>query len=109
MDLGLSGLKVIMGGATRGISRAAAELFAAEGAQLGLFSRNGDALEEFNSELGGKAVTREFTLEDREGTAGATSPVMPGTDRRHRRMWPRGTRSAPRRASPLLRIVLPLA
>ena len=67
MDLGLSGLKVIMGGATRGISRAAAELFAAEGAQLGLFSRNGEALEEFNSELGGKAATREFTLEDREG------------------------------------------
>lgn len=67
MDLGLLGLKVIMGGATRGISRAAADLFAAEGAQLGLFSRNGEALEEFNSELGGKAATREFTLEDREG------------------------------------------
>lgn len=66
MDLGLSGLKVIMGGATRGISRAAAQLFAAEGAELGLFSRNGDALEELKEEIGGKVVTREFVLEDRD-------------------------------------------
>lgn len=67
MDLGLSGLKVIMGGATRGISRAAAQLFAAEGAELGLFSRNGDALEDLKEEIGGKVVTREFVLEDRDG------------------------------------------
>ena len=67
MDLGLKGLKVIIGGATRGISRASAELFAAEGCELGLFSRNGDALEDLKQELGGKVVTQEFVLEDREG------------------------------------------
>lgn len=65
MDLELTGKKVIIGGATRGISRATAKLFAAEGAELGLFSRNGDALDELKEELGGKVVTREFTWEDR--------------------------------------------
>lgn len=67
MDLGLKGLKVIIGGATRGISKATAELFAAEGCDLGLFSRNGDALEDLKQELGGKVVTREYVMEDREG------------------------------------------
>nr|WP_087572889.1 SDR family oxidoreductase [Sphingomonas sp. CDS-1] len=67
MDLELSGLKVILGGATRGISREIAKLLAAEGAELGLFSRNGDALEDMKEELGGKIVAREFVLEDRDG------------------------------------------
>lgn len=67
MDLGLSGLKVILGGATRGISRETAKLFAAEGATLGLFSRNGDALDDLKAELGGTVETQEYVLEDREG------------------------------------------
>lgn len=67
MDLGLSGLKVILGGATRGISLETARLLAAEGASLGLFSRNGDALDELKQELGGTVETQEFVLEDREG------------------------------------------
>ncbi|WIA55297.1 SDR family oxidoreductase [Sphingobium sp. WTD-1] len=67
MDLGLAGKKVILGGATRGISRATAQLLAAEGAQLGLFSRNGDALDDLKAELGGTVVKREFVLEERDG------------------------------------------
>lgn len=67
MDLGLTGKKVILGGATRGISRATAQLLAAEGAQLGLFSRNGDALDDLKAELGGTVVKREFVLEERDG------------------------------------------
>ncbi|WP_298400515.1 SDR family NAD(P)-dependent oxidoreductase [Sphingobium sp.] len=67
MDLGLSGLKVILGGATRGISRETAKLLAAEGATLGLFSRNGDALDDLKAELGGTVETQEYVLEDREG------------------------------------------
>jgi NAD(P)-dependent dehydrogenase (short-subunit alcohol dehydrogenase family) len=67
MDLELAGKKVIIGGATRGISRATAKLFADEGAELGLFSRNGDALDDLKEELGDKVVTREFVWEDREG------------------------------------------
>lgn len=66
MDLGLSGKKVIIGGATRGISAATARLLAAEGAELGLFSRNGDALEDLKEELGGKVVVREFVHENRD-------------------------------------------
>jgi NAD(P)-dependent dehydrogenase (short-subunit alcohol dehydrogenase family) len=67
MDLGLAGKKVILGGATRGISLATARLLAAEGAHLGLFSRNGDALDDLKAELVGTVVTREFVLEDRDG------------------------------------------
>jgi len=70
MDLGLRGLKVIVGGATRGISKATATLLAQEGCDLGLFSRNGAALARMEQELGshgGKVATQEFVLEDREG------------------------------------------
>ncbi|MGK2908262.1 MAG: SDR family NAD(P)-dependent oxidoreductase [Sphingobium sp.] len=67
MDLGLAGKKVILGGATRGISRETAKLLAAEGASLGLFSRNGDALDDLKEEIGGTVETQEFVLEDREG------------------------------------------
>lgn len=70
MDLGLKGLKVVVGGATRGISKATATLLAHEGCDLGLFSRNGDALAEMEQDLGshgGKVATREFVLEDRQG------------------------------------------
>jgi len=70
MDLGLKGLKVIIGGATRGISRETAKLLAAEGCDLALFSRNGDALEDMQQDLsaqGGKLVTQEYVLEDRDG------------------------------------------
>jgi 3-oxoacyl-[acyl-carrier protein] reductase len=68
MDLGLKGLKVIIGGATRGISRETVKLMAAEGCDCGLFSRNGDALSDLEQELsgGGRVVTQEFVLEDRD-------------------------------------------
>ncbi|WP_313809289.1 SDR family oxidoreductase [Sphingobium sp.] len=66
MNLELAGKKVIIGGATRGISLATAKLFAAEGAELGLFSRNGDALDDLKQELDGKVVTREFVWENRD-------------------------------------------
>lgn len=69
MDLGLKGKKVIIGGATRGLSREAVKVFAAEGCDVGMFSRNGEGLKELAGELkgtGGKFVTREFSLEDRD-------------------------------------------
>ncbi len=45
MDLGLRGKKAIITGATKGIGRAIAELFAQEGADVGLCARTGDEVE----------------------------------------------------------------
>ncbi|MFN8585461.1 MAG: SDR family NAD(P)-dependent oxidoreductase [Dehalococcoidia bacterium] len=45
MDLGLSGRSVVVTGASRGIGRAIAEAFAAEGARLTICARNADVLE----------------------------------------------------------------
>ncbi len=45
MDLGLRGKKAIVTGATKGIGRAIAELFAQEGADVGLCARTGDEVE----------------------------------------------------------------
>jgi NAD(P)-dependent dehydrogenase (short-subunit alcohol dehydrogenase family) len=67
MDLRLKGLKAIIGGATRGISREIVKVLAAEGCEFGLFSRNGEALSDLQKEFGLKAVSREYVLEDREG------------------------------------------
>jgi NAD(P)-dependent dehydrogenase (short-subunit alcohol dehydrogenase family) len=68
MDLDLKGRKVIIGGATRGLSRKAVETFAAEGCDVGMFSRDGAGLQALASALGshgGTYPTREFTLDDR--------------------------------------------
>ena len=69
MDLGLKGLKVIIGGAGRGISRETVKVMAAEGCDFGLFSRNPEALADVEKELGsrGKVVTQEFVHESRDG------------------------------------------
>jgi NAD(P)-dependent dehydrogenase (short-subunit alcohol dehydrogenase family) len=46
MDLGLKGKKVILTGGSRGIGRAALELFAAEGCDVAFFSRNQSQVDE---------------------------------------------------------------
>ncbi len=46
MDLGLKGKKVIITGATRGIGRAVADLFASEGADIALCARSADEVTE---------------------------------------------------------------
>src|SRR5512139_1781977 len=46
MDLGLRGKKVILTGATRGICRAVADLFASEGADIGLCARSAEEVDE---------------------------------------------------------------
>ena len=40
MDLGLKGAKVLVTGSTKGIGRAIADTFAAEGANVGICARN---------------------------------------------------------------------
>lgn len=51
MDLGLEGAKVMILGASRGIGRMTAEIFAAEGADLAICARNLDALEVAKADL----------------------------------------------------------
>ncbi len=51
MDLGLKGKKVILTGGSRGIGRAALELFAAEGCDVAFFSRNQAQLDETRNSL----------------------------------------------------------
>lgn len=70
MDLGLKGRKVIIGGALRGISKAITEVFAAEGADIAMFTRQSEGLDAQRDLLaahGGKIIAETFTLEDREG------------------------------------------
>jgi 3-oxoacyl-[acyl-carrier protein] reductase len=67
MDLGLKGKKVILTGGSRGIGRAALEIFAAEGADVAFFSRNKEQVEAAVASLskhGGKVIGEVFDLND---------------------------------------------
>ncbi len=66
MDLELKGKKVILTGGSRGIGRAAVELFAAEGADVAFCSRNADQVAETAASLarhGGKVFGEAFDME----------------------------------------------
>lgn len=56
MDLGLKGLNVLVTGGTKGIGRAAAELFAGEGANVALCARNADEVKATVAALKAKGV-----------------------------------------------------
>ena len=67
MDLGLKGRKVILTGGSRGIGRAALELFAAEGCDIAFFSRNVEQVAATVASLsrhGGKVIGEAFDLSD---------------------------------------------
>ena len=67
MDLGLKGKKVIVTGGSRGLGRAALEIFAAEGADVAFFSRNPDQVAEAKASLerhGGKVFCEPFEMGD---------------------------------------------
>jgi len=69
MDLGLKGKKVIVTGGSRGLGRAALEIFAAEGADVAFFSRNPDQVAEAKASLeqhGGKVFAEPFEMGDVE-------------------------------------------
>lgn len=73
MDLGLKGKKVILTGGSRGIGRAALELFAAEGADIAFFSRNPEQVKETAAALsrhGGKVFAEPFEVTDADAYAG---------------------------------------
>jgi 3-oxoacyl-[acyl-carrier protein] reductase len=65
MDLGLKGKKVILTGGSRGIGRAALEIFAAEGCDVAFFSRNQTQVDQAVAGLskhGGKVIGESFDL-----------------------------------------------
>ncbi len=73
MDLGLKGMKVILTGGSRGIGRAALEIFAAEGCDVAFFSRRQEQVDETVASLsrhGGKVVGEAFDMNDADGYAG---------------------------------------
>ena len=56
MDLGLKGLRAVVTGGTKGIGRAAADLFAQEGASVGICARSADAVKATVKALNAKHV-----------------------------------------------------
>ncbi|MEG3124193.1 SDR family NAD(P)-dependent oxidoreductase [Sphingomonas sp. GB1N7] len=65
MDLGLKGKKVILTGGSRGIGRAALEIFASEGADIAFFSRNQAQVDETVASLsrhGGTVIGEAFEI-----------------------------------------------
>lgn len=61
MDLGLTGFKVILIGGSRGIGRATAEVFAAEGCNLAISARGAEPLAEAKKDLEGRHGRPVFT------------------------------------------------
>jgi 3-oxoacyl-[acyl-carrier protein] reductase len=61
MDLGLSGRTALVCGASSGLGLASAEALAEEGANVVLFARRADELEEHAARLGGVAVAGDVT------------------------------------------------
>ena len=67
----LKGRRAIVTGATSGVGRATAALFAAEGATVGLIARRADALDEIAGRLGGNAMALPADIADDKAIAAA--------------------------------------
>lgn len=70
MDLGLKGKKAIITGGSRGIGRATADLLAAEGCDIGFFSRSAEKCAEQQQALASKGVKAVGSCLDMGDTAG---------------------------------------
>jgi 3-oxoacyl-[acyl-carrier protein] reductase len=81
MDLGLTGRKAIVTGASRGIGRSIAEVLAAEGCDLALCARGKDTLEEFADELrkdGRTVLTEAVDVSDEQAVTSYVESAAAG-------------------------------
>lgn len=69
MDRILTGKRILVVGASRGIGRGVATRFAEEGANVALSARSTDELEDAAADIDGRAVTSYCDLRDRESIA----------------------------------------
>ena len=74
MDLGLSGLRALVGGASSGLGAAIATELASEGADVALVARPGERLDERAAAIGGLAVGADLSSPD--GPASAVSAAV---------------------------------
>ena len=77
MDLGIEGRRALIGGASSGLGRAAAEALAAEGCRLAIWSRSRERLEPVGRELEARHGLPVTIL-----TADAGDPTGAALDRR---------------------------
>jgi len=75
LDLGLERKTFVVGGASRGLGRAVAEQLVAEGAQVLLVARDGDALEKVADDLGEGAHPLAVNLTDPDSVDAVVSAV----------------------------------
>ena len=76
MDLGLTGARALVGGGSRGLGGAIAEVLRAEGASVAIVSRPGDRLSAQAARLGALAVPADLSTAD--GPAAAVSAAVDG-------------------------------
>jgi 3-oxoacyl-[acyl-carrier protein] reductase len=69
MDLGLDGLRALVGGASSGLGRAIAGQLAAEGARVALTARPGARLDEAATAIGGLAIGADLSTADGPASA----------------------------------------
>ncbi|MGE0134340.1 MAG: SDR family NAD(P)-dependent oxidoreductase [Dehalococcoidia bacterium] len=81
MDLGLSGRSVVVTGASRGIGRAIAEAFAAEGARLTICARGADVLEATQAAIAATGAEVQAVVADVTAAADAERLIATAAER----------------------------
>ncbi len=73
MDLGLTGLRALVGGGSSGLGAAIATVVAAEGGAVGLAARPSDRLEDHARQIGATAIPADLSSPDGPASAVATA------------------------------------